>query len=301
MADAGRDRFGPPPAGEHRGDRIEYRDVFVAQEQGFRTLLLDLVVPAGADGPVPVVLWIHGGGWLNGSPKVTPDWLAGQDHVGRALAAGLAVALPAYRLAGEAAFPAPLHDLKSAIRYLRRYAAELGVDPARVGVWGESAGGLLASLLALATGPELEGGVGVTGGDSSVQAAVVWYGPSNLATMQAHQHPRAAGDHDADDSPESLLIGAPVTRSPEKAAAASPVSYARADAPPILLLHGEEDLVVGCGQSVELAGALHAVGAPVELITVPGADHLFGGADLDEQVRRSITFLTRTLGGPASN
>ncbi|GAB7036692.1 MULTISPECIES: alpha/beta hydrolase [Catenuloplanes] len=295
MADAGRDRFGPPPAGERRGDRIDYRDAFVAQEQGYRPLLLDLVVPAGAAGPVPVVLWIHGGGWLNGSPKVTPDWLAGEDHVGRLLAAGCAVALPAYRLSREAAFPAPLHDLKSAIRYLRFYAAELGIDPERIGVWGESAGGLLASLLALSTD---EGAVGVTEGHSAVQAAVSWYGPSNLATMQAHQHPRATGDHDADDSPESLLIGEPVTRSPERAAAASPVTYARADAPPILLLHGEEDVVVGYRQSVELAEALRAAGAPVELELVPGADHLFGGADLGAQVRRSVEFLTRTLNGP---
>ncbi|MDP9793862.1 acetyl esterase/lipase [Catenuloplanes nepalensis] len=292
MADAGRDRFGAPPAGERRGDRIEYRDVFVAQEQGYRTLLLDLVVPAGAAGPVPVVLWIHGGGWLNGSPKVTPDWLAGEDHVGQLLAAGCAVALPAYRLSREAAFPAPLHDLKSAIRYLRFYAAELGIDPERAGVWGESAGGLLASLLALETS---EGTVGVAEGHSAVQAAVVWYGPSNLATMQAHQHPRATGDHDADDSPESLLIGAPVTRAAAKVAAASPVTHVRADAPPMLLLHGEEDVVVGYRQSVELAEALRAAGAPVELGLVPGANHLFGDADLGAQVRRSVEFLARTL------
>lgn len=292
MADAGRDRFGAPPTGERRADRIEYRDAFVAQEQGFRPLLLDLVVPADTPGPVPVVLWVHGGGWLNGSPKVTPDWLAGEDHVGKALAAGLAVALPAYRLSGEAAFPAPLHDLKSAVRYLRRYASELGIDPDRIGVWGESAGGLLASMLALATD---EGTVGVTDGNSRVQAAVLWYGPSDLATMQAHAHPLATGDHDADDSPESLLIGAPVTRAPEKAAAASPVSHVRADAPPMLLLHGEEDVVVGYRQSVELAEALRAVGAPVELVPVPGGDHLFGGADLGEQVRRSVDFLARTL------
>ncbi|MDR7275304.1 alpha/beta hydrolase [Catenuloplanes atrovinosus] len=295
MADAGRDRFGAPPAGERRGDRIEYRDAFVAQEQGYRPLLLDLIVPADAGGPVPVVLWIHGGGWLNGSPKVTPDWLAGEDHVGRALAAGLAVALPAYRLSREAAFPAPLHDLKSAVRYLRFHAAELGIDPARVGVWGESAGGLLASLVALVTDPALEGTVGVTDGDSSVQAAVIWYGPSELATMRAHQHPRATGDHDADDSPESLLIGAPVTRSPERAAAASPVTYVRADAPPMLLLHGEEDVVVGYRQSVALADRLRAAGARVELGLVPGADHLFGGADLGAQVRRSVAFLRDAL------
>jgi acetyl esterase/lipase len=292
MADAGRDRFGAPPAGERRADRIIYRDAFVAQEQGFRPLLLDLMVPADVDGPVPVVLWVHGGGWRNGSPKITPDWLAGEDHVGTALAAGLAVALPAYRLSGEAAFPAPLHDLKSAVRYLRCHASELGIDPERIGVWGESAGGLLASLVALSTD---EGTVGVTEGGSAVQAAVVWYGPSNLATMQSHAHPRATGDHDADDSPESLLIGAPVTRSPERVAAASPVSHVRADAPPMLLVHGEEDVVVGYRQSVELAAALRAVGAPVELVPVPGGDHLFGGADLREQVRRSVDFLSRTL------
>lgn len=284
----------PPEHGQRLGDRIAYRDVFVGQVPGFRPLFLDLLVPAGVRGPVPLLVWVHGGGWQTGSPKLLPAWLAPADPFGRALRAGFAVALPAYRLSGEAPFPAPLHDLKAAVRWLRRFASDLGLDPERFGAWGESAGGHLTALLAL-TGPALDGDIGVTGVSSAVQAAVDWYGPSDLAAMQRHAHPRGTIDHDADDSPESMLIGGPVTRSPELAAAASPISYATADAPPMLLLHGQEDLVVGHEQSVVLAEALRAVGAPVEFVSVPHADHLFAGADLHAQVRASLDFFAQTL------
>ncbi|MEU7799969.1 alpha/beta hydrolase [Micromonospora arborensis] len=269
-----------------RSDRIEHRDIVVHEVPGFRPLTLDLVVPAEASAPVPVLVWIHGGAWLFGSPKQPADWLMEVDPSTAAIRAGFAVASAQYRLSGEAHFPAQLDDVKAAVRWLRREGDRVGVDRERIGVWGESAGGHLASMVAL-TGDDQD--------DSGVGAAVCWYAPANLLTMQSQAHPLATIDHDAADSPESLLIGAPLTENPGRGRAASPITYVTAAAPPMLLIHGDQDLVVPVGQSEELAAALTAAGAEVELSVVPGADHCFAGVPVQPLVRDSLAFFTRVL------
>src|SRR4051794_35666095 len=105
-------------------------------------------------------------------------------------------------MGGEAVFPAQLHDVKAAVRWVRHFAAELGVDAGRIAVWGESAGGLLASLLAL-TGdrPDLRGDLGILDPPDRVDGAVVWYAPSDLLTLAGQRPPWARGD-DGADSPE---------------------------------------------------------------------------------------------------
>ncbi|MET8042057.1 alpha/beta hydrolase [Micromonospora sp. NPDC005215] len=270
----------------HRSDRIEYRDIIAHTVPGFRPLTLDLVVPAEAPGPVPVLVWIHGGAWLFGSPKQPADWLMEVDPFTAAIRAGFAVASAQYRLSGEAPFPAQLDDVKAAVRWLRRHGDQVGVDRARIGVWGESAGGHLAALVAL---------TGNDQADSRVGAAVCWYAPANLSTMQSQAHPAATIDHDAADSPESLLIGAALTEHPELSRAASPITYVTDQAPPMLLIHGDQDVVVPVGQSEEFAAALTATGAEVELLVVPGADHCFGGVPLEPLVRDSLAFFNRVL------
>ncbi|MGW5577868.1 alpha/beta hydrolase fold domain-containing protein [Micromonospora chokoriensis] len=246
---------------QRRPDRIEHRDIVVHEVPGFRPLTLDLVVPVAAPGPVPVLVWIHGGAWLFGSPKQPPEWLMEADPFTAAIDAGFAVASAQYRLSGEAPFPAQLDDVTAAVRWLRRHGGTVGVDGGRIGVWGESAGGHLASMVALRGNDQ---------DDSGVQAAVCWYAPSNLLTMQSQAHPSGTIDHDAADSPESLLIGAALTEHPELGRAASPITYVTDQAPPMLLIHGDQDLVVPVGQSEELAAALTAVGAEVELSVVRG-------------------------------
>jgi acetyl esterase/lipase len=273
-------------AHRHRSDRIEHRDIVVNEVPGFRPLTLDLVVPVDGAHPVPVLVWVHGGPWLFGSPKQPAEWLMQADPFTAAIRAGFAVASAQYRLSGEAAFPAQLDDVKAAVRWLRRHGDTVGVDRERIGVWGESAGGHLAALVAL-TGDDQD--------DSGVQAAVCWYAPSNLLTMQAQAHPSGTIDHDAADSPESLLIGAPLADNPEVGRAASPITYVTDQAPPMLLIHGDQDLVVPVGQSEELAAALTAVGAEVELSVVPGADHCFVGVPLEPLIRDSLAFFTRVL------
>jgi acetyl esterase/lipase len=271
---------------QHGSDRFEYRDIVVHEIPGFRPLTLDLVVPAATPGVVPVLVWIHGGAWLFGSPKQRAGFLMEADPFTAAIRAGFAVASAQYRLSGEARFPAQLDDVRAAVRWLRRHGDQVGVDRERIGVWGESAGGHLAAMVAL-TGNDQD--------DSRVHAAVCWYAPTNLLTMQSQAQPSATIDHDAADSPESLLIGAALTEHPELGRAASPIAYVTGQAPPMLLVHGDQDLVVPVGQSEELAAALTAAGAEVELSLVPGADHCFAGVPLEPVVRDSLAFFTRVL------
>ena len=141
---------------------------------------------AGRRGPVPVVVFLHGGGWRLGSrhsagPAYARAEVSPFEQVARA---GIAVASIDYRLSGEAIWPAQLHDAKAAVRWLRERAAELGIDPERIAAWGESAGGHLAELLGLTAGdPELEGAVGIVGPASAVSAVAAWYAPSDIAAV----------------------------------------------------------------------------------------------------------------------
>lgn len=174
----------------------------------------------------------------------------------RIAAAGLAVACVDYRLSGEAVFPAQIDDVRAALRWLVLRSGELGIDPRRVVVWGKSAGGHLASLLALTSAtPRLAG-------------AVIWYGPSDLALSPG--------------PPESLLLGAGPAADPAKARDASPVAHAHRDAPPFLLVHGEGDGLVPCAHSQALAARLREAGAPADLRLVPSADHGWHGISDDE-------------------
>ena len=198
---------------------IEYASI-----RGFRPLLLDLYLPAGA-GPWPAVVFIHGGGWGVGTrASVSPpldDWSPSAFE--RIARAGLAVATVDYRLTGEAIFPAQLHDVKAAVRWLRSQADALGIDAERLVAWGASAGGHLAALVGL-TGAEgvLEGDVGATGPSSAVCGVIDWYGPADLVSMEAQSDGSGPMEHDSAGSPEGSLIGGVVSENPERARAASP-------------------------------------------------------------------------------
>ena len=256
--------------------RVEYRDVVFARIDGYRPLLLDLTVPADAPGPVPLLIWIHGGAWRAGSPRVGDSWLGVADPVGAALAAGYALATVQYRFSGEAHYPAQRDDVRAAVAALRRLAPEAGLDPARFGAWGESAGGHLAAVLGLDR-REAEP-------DSEVQAVVAWYAPSDLTT-QGH----------SPGSPESLLLGPEAAQQEEARRLAGPLAHVSAAAPPTLLMHGDADRLVPCDQSRRFADALTAAGATAEFVVVPGAGHCFVGADLREPVRLSLDFFDRHL------
>jgi acetyl esterase/lipase len=274
---------------------VHWQRLFYAQPSGFRPLTLDVTAP-GRAGPYPTVVWIHGGGWFRGHYSMTNRVVEKMDFVETLLDAGYAVARIGYRLSGEGQFPTQLHDCKAAVRYLRQHAAVLHLDPARFAAMGESAGGHLACMLGL-TGnrPELEGDVGVAGPSSAVQAVVDWYGPTDLLTMDEQAPPNSFQPHNAPDSPEARLVGAPVQQDKARTRAASPIAYVSASAPPFLIQHGTADRIVPVGQSRELAGALEAAGAKVALIEVPGADHCFWGVDTSGIMPRVLSFLKSHL------
>jgi acetyl esterase/lipase len=275
---------------------LERLDVVVHDLPRRRPLTLDVFRPADRRGEVlPLVVWIHGGAWRFGSIKSEARFLAKARHGRRVVEAGYALARISYRFSHEATFPAQLFDVKAAVRRLRAASGELGVDPDGFVAWGESAGGHLAALLALTGTPA--SGWACADPAEAVQAAVCWYAPSNLLTMQRQTSRWSRTNHDSPRSPESSLVGAPVQQVPELSAAASPVTYVSAAAPPMRLVHGERDRLVPCAQSRELYDALVAAGCAAELRLVPGADHCFRRVDLTPLVDDALEFIGRTVGG----
>jgi acetyl esterase/lipase len=260
------------------GDVTGYMDVTYSVVRGYRPLKLDLYAPARG-GARPAVVWIHGGGWAGGSPRAAlgpyPDWRA----VLASLAArGYVVVGATYRFSSEAKFPAAIEDIKASVRWLRTNADTIGVDPNRIGVWGESAGGQLASLLGTSChAAELEG-VKDPPVSSCVQAVADWYGPSDFSQMDSQLIPGGM-KHDTPQSAESNYLGCQISKcEPAKVQSANPIAYVSASTPPFLIFHGTADTAVPPKQSQILYDALLAKGVSAQLIFVPGVNHIFVGA-----------------------
>ena len=224
-------------------------------------LKMDIIFPREAAKPVPGIVWNCGGGWLEMS---TCAHLAYLTELARC---GFVVASVQYRTSNEAKFPAQLMDVKAAIRYLRAHAARYHLDPGRMGVMGESAGGHLTAMAAL-TGKEKAFDQGdYLEYSSEVQAACPWYVPTDVTNMPV-DIPR-----DMQAAPESLLIGMNAALHMEEALKACPVSYVTEDAPPFLILHGMNDHTVPFQQGEILHDALEAKGNDVTLLAIEEADH----------------------------
>lgn len=246
----------------------------VAEPAGYRPLLLDLHLPPGP-GPFPVVLWIHGGGWREGSRIWLPEIVEPFGFHERLIARGYAVADVDYRLSGEAPYPAQLCDVQAAIRWLRHYATQLRLDPSRFAALGESAGGHLAAMAGL---------LGLA--ETAVQAVVNWYGPADLDS----------GDHADPSTSPALLLGGPIGGRPEFARWASPLYQTHQAAPPFLNMHGTADTVVPFQQSELLTEALRALGVRCDLYPVADAEHRFEGyRDIGGLLDASIDFLDEVL------
>jgi acetyl esterase/lipase len=294
---AGPARFLPPHEPTRRDDgALHYSGLTYAVAFGFRPLQLDLWVPP-TSAPAPLVVWIHGGGFMFGDRRYLPETLRPNQLFDALLDAGLAVATIDYRHALEVPFPAQLHDAKAAVRYLRAHADGLGISTERIGVAGESAGGHLAALVGL-TGSraDLEGTHGVVGPSSAVDVVVDWYGLADLSTMPRRIPPPEIA---AKLPPE---IGTPpeehLTRGLEGPALAdaSPITHVSAEAPPFLLVHGTADWLVPFAQSEQLHAALTAAGVSSRLEPVEGAMHIFDGHDdIDGIVRLSVDYLVAAL------
>ena len=261
---------------------------------------LDIYWPAEGNGPFPVIVAIHGGAFMGGDKRdeqLTP-MLEALNH-------GYMVASINYRMSGEALFPALVHDVKAAIRWLRANADAFLVDPVRIACWGGSAGGYL-SLMAGVSGeaPLLDDlALGNDAHSSRIQALVDWFGPTDFLQMDAQlaaadMAPDAPFAHSAANSPESLILGGTITEIPDLVRAASPLTYLSTAAPPMLIQHGDRDDTVPCQQSVVFAAAARELlgEANVTLELLPGACHAdpeFGSA---RNVEKVLEFLGRTLG-----
>jgi acetyl esterase/lipase len=245
---------------------------------------LDLYLPPNAKN-VPLVVWVHGGGWQNGSKDRPPALVL--------LSKGYAVASINYRLSSHAVFPAQIEDCKAAIRWLRAHAKDYGYDPNRIAAWGSSAGGHLVAMLGV-TGDVKEFDTGENLNVSSrVQAVVNYYGPSDLLGMDAQSTAISRMKHDAPDSPESRLLGGTLQENKEKARRASPITYVSNDDPPMLLVHGDADPLVPLAQSETLLAALKKAGVDASLYVVKGGGH--GGFRDPEVPPRVEAFLARVL------
>ncbi|MCU1516728.1 MAG: esterase/lipase [Pseudarthrobacter sp.] len=255
-------------------------------------LLLDLYLPAEAvsAGPVPAIVHFHGGGWRIGERSslgpVTDSF--SPTPFERLAAAGFAVVSADYRLSSQAVFPAQLEDANAAVTWVRNHAAEHNLDPDRIYTWGDSAGGHLACLVGLGAdgsgvlagrtdAGHTDAGHAATGAGHAAPIAAVaaWYPPTDLVRMGAQALPDAVATADDPGSPEALLLGAQPADAPDKAAAASPLSYVGHHSPTFFLAHGTADRFVPPAQSTTLAAALEADGADVELLLVEDADHMW--------------------------
>jgi acetyl esterase/lipase len=250
-----------PPAGTKIHANLEY------VPGGHERQRLDLYIPTKADTPLPVIVWIHGGAWLGGSKDGGVPALL---FVGK----GYAVASINYRLSQHAVFPAQIQDCKAAIRWLRANAQTYNLNPERIGVWGASAGGHLVALLGTSGGVEdREGKGGHADQSSRVQAVVDFFGPTDFLQMDAHAVPGARLKHDPPTSPESRLIGGAIQENAEKVARANPIQYVTSDAPPFLIVHGEQDPLVPCHQSELLYEALKRARSDATFYKIAGAGH----------------------------
>jgi acetyl esterase/lipase len=244
-------------------------------------LQLDLYRPKKASGMLPVVVWVHGGGWKNGSKDRCPAaWLA---------AHGFTVASINYRLTHEAQWPAQIDDCRAAVRWLRENAKTLNLNPDRIGAWGSSAGGHLVALLGTLDPPDSEGT------SSQVQAVCDWFGPTDLLTMPPNTISETRTEADIAQSNGAKLLGATVRDVPALAKQASALYQVSDDDPPFLIMHGEKDPGVPLSQSQRLHEKILTAGAQSELKVIANAGH--GGKEFQtpEAKQFVLDFFSKTL------
>jgi len=284
--------YAPPSLGRSGG--LRYESIVYSCQPGYRPLFLDLRLPSPGEARHPLIIWIHGGGWIYGSRRRLPPHLFENAVHDQMLDAGFAVASVDYRLALEAGFPGMLLDVKAAIRWLRGHAAEFDLDPARVILWGESAGGHLAVMAGVCTKLDGVERTGEHTEQSEIPTAIVdWYGPVDLTAM-------AQADLGADseevgatgDRPEAVLQQS----SGWTYAELSATTYLRPDVPPVFVGHGTDDQIVPVAQSRTLVAGLRSAGGSVEYLEVPGADHVWrNAASVPDIVDRSLNFVSKAL------
>lgn len=260
------------------------------------TQKLNLYLPTTGTGPFPVVINIHGGGFKFGDKGMLSE------ATGKALLnAGYAVASIDYRLSGEAIFPAAVQDAKAVVRFLRANAAEYNLNPDKIAVFGQSAGGNIASMVGV-TGNISDyddASLGNEGVSSAVQAVINHYGPTDFLQMddQAKAQGCSASDqkHNDASSFESAYIGAEIQTVPDQVGKSNPITYISTDTPPFLIQKGDQDCTVAVESTKMLADALSAAKLDVTYTSLAGAGHGGDQFETDENVALMISFLDKYM------
>lgn len=247
--------------------------------------LLDIYLPANVKGKCPLLVFVHGGGWL------VNDKYADMGYMGNTLSAilnqGIAIASIDYRWSTQAVFPAQIQDCNRAVSFLYDNAEKYGLDKTRIALMGFSAGGHLASLQGLSKNNDVAAFY-MPGSSKkfNFKAVVDFYGPSELIALKSSEDPK---------SPESILLGAAPLDRPDLAKIASPATYVDKNDPPFLIIHGEKDESVPYQQSKLLSGWLTVKGVKNELIIVKGAPHYGVMFDVEEVRAKVVAFLKSYL------
>jgi acetyl esterase/lipase len=264
--------------------RVKVEEGVVFGTGGGRELRCDVYTPltaTTATGPLPGLLLLHGGGWRRGSRAIMRGYGL---RVGRE---GYVCVAAEYRLLGESPWPAAIHDVKAALRWMRAKAAQLGIDPQRIAVQGNSAGAHLA-LLAAGTPnrPELEGEGGHAGVSTHVGAVVAIYPPS----VFHFDGPRPSGA-----VPAIALLGDQGTA--EIAWQASPQAHVTPGFPPTFLIHGSADRIVPPSSSQRMFELLNAARVPVDFHMFAGLPHGFANQPDHQRMLAPeiVAFLARNL------
>ncbi|MDR2476417.1 MAG: alpha/beta hydrolase [Treponema sp.] len=284
------------PRADHSFITRKYLDVSYSRTSEAQKL--DLYLPEGGAGPFPLIAFIHGGAFAScdkADCQVQP-FLEGVKR-------GYAVASLDYRLSGEAVFPAGIHDVRAALRFLRANAAAYHIDPDHVFATGDSSGGNYTAMVCVLTGRrELDDpALGNVGFSSDVQAGVAWFPPTAFLLMDSQLHENGLGpeDHNAADSPESRYLGGQITKlDPGYVEQANPMTYVHQGMPPMLIQHGRRDHLVPWQQSKIFVEKIRSVcGADrVEFDILETADHADKQFESPENMEKVFAFLDRMAG-----
>ncbi len=267
------------------------RDLPYAETENPRQRL-DVYLPKArkSEAPLPIVVFIHGGGWLAGNKG------SGQGNLLRFVESGDYAGISiGYRLTTEAQWPAQIHDCKAAIRWIKAHAKERGLDPTKIAVWGTSAGGHLVSMLG--TSGDVKGLEGTLGKhldqDSKVTCVVNYFGPEDFLTMV--RQPSTIDRSQGNEYPEAKLLGGPVPEREAVAKEASPVTHISKGDAPFFTAHGTKDPLVPFAQAEELHAALQKAGVPSLLQEMTNGGHGFQSPVLDERVKQFLDLHLRKI------
>ena len=283
-------------------------DIVYSTVIGSRPLGLDIYQPKGK-GPYPLVVYVHGGGWERGEKRLAgtfPNWPQTLASIAQR---GYVVASVSYRLSGEAKFPAPIIDVKSAIVWLRAHAATYSIDPAKAVVWGASAGGQIATIVGASCNvaslpPRMLADAATHPAPKDaecVQGVIDWYGVTDFKTQDAGPPPAA---EKGIFTPSGRYLGCEPANCPVALIeSAAPLAYLTNKTPPHLIIHGTLDRQVPVRESIGLNDALKAKGVDAELLIISDVDHSFvaatpeRGYEVNKQVMGRVNaFLDRVTG-----